>query len=544
MPTTTKTPEKLTPLQRELSRYMVWDPSTNTEDNPPVVTVEPKKVAAVVAKYLAKYGAPKLTAKQMKDVEDTTMPVFCSALLVYGYVTPKEYVKLLDGERLPHGKCDFPMDKGEKFVAAITDVFQRNWDQRSSAEIKVKPIPVGAAKAVDPILESHGVSPFNDIAEAYNDITGGISTADLEELKARVEELALHERDAMNKLEGAEKDNADLRSALSAANAKASMVVQEVVVEGDGTIPDGKMTTRNASDLFPIKLDQDFEVPFWEWDGPHPDVPAKDPNYIFRPKELARVLYAIVTNQRAYLQGHTGSGKTTLIEQVAAHLNWPFIRVNFDSEITRMDLIGRDTLTDNGDGGTISKFIDGILPRAMSSAYICCFDELDFVRPDVAYVMQAALEGNGLRITEDGDRLVQPDPMFRMFGTGNTVGQGDEHGMYQGARPQSMAFLDRFTIWMEIKYLSQKEREDLVKKHYPTLAPKQLKQLGKYTTEHLNAFMNGEVIKPISPRGMLAVARAATIMGDLKEALQMSIIDGASGEDKTTLKGIVDRAVS
>ena len=111
-----------------------------------------------------------------------------------------------------------------------------------------------------------------------------------------------------------------------------------------------------------------------------------DPNYIFRPEELMKVLYALITNQRAYLYGDTGTGKTTLIEQVAARLKWMFGRINFDSEISRFDLIGRDILISE-DGKTVSKFVDGLLPQFMSTPTIACFDEIDFVRPDVAYVL-------------------------------------------------------------------------------------------------------------------------------------------------------------
>ncbi len=262
-----------------------------------------------------------------------------------------------------------------------------------------------------------------------------------------------------------------------------------------------------------------------------------------------RALYALVTNQRMYLQGHTGSGKTTLLEQIAAHLNYPFVRINFDSEITRMDLIGRDTLVQE-DGTTTSKFVEGLLPQMMQQPCIGCFDEIDFCRPDVAYVMQSALENNSLRLTEDAGREIKPHPMFRMFATGNTVGQGDEHGMYQGARPQSLAFLDRFTVWAKVEYLSAKERLALIKANAPALADNIAETINKYTTEHLEGFTTGKILQPISPRGMIAVAKAtAHLIGanpgndmrGLREAMYMTILDRASTADYATLKGIVDR---
>ncbi len=338
-----------------------------------------------------------------------------------------------------------------------------------------------------------------------------------------------------------EKDIERLQSELSSYILAAETSTQPVEFESDGTIPEGSMTTRKASELFPsVKFKVDFDLPFFEWDGLHPDVPKVDDHYIFRARELTRVLYSIITNQRAYLHGHTGSGKTTLVEQAAARMGYPVARVNFDSNITRFDLIGRDTLSVD-EGSTISTFVDGILPRAMSNPCIFIADEIDFCQPDVAYVMQAATEGNSLRIPEDGDRIVQPHPNFRMFATGNTVGQGDEHGMYQGARPQSLAFLDRFTVWCGVDYMDETQREELIKRHYPTFKTEDLNQFSKYIREHIEAFTGGKVLQPITPRGMLAIARATIILGDFSEALNMCVLDKASSDDRATLRGLIDR---
>lgn len=339
------------------------------------------------------------------------------------------------------------------------------------------------------------------------------------------------------------------------AEARASMaaVPTSTKVVASGEIPSGKVRTAKAYDVFGLKRGKEtfnFDVPVWDWAGDHPHVPEVDADYVFRPFELLRVLYALITNQRAYLHGHTGSGKTTLIEQVAARLCWPFMRVNFDSEITRMDLIGRDVLTNDG-GVTSSKFVDGILPQMMSGPYIGCFDELDFVRPDVAYVMQRAFEGNGLLLTEDGGRMVRPHTMFRAFATGNTVGQGDEYGMYQGARPQSMALLDRFTVWIHVDYMSQRDRMTLIKARCPALGDDLIQKLNQYVGEHLEAFKGSKVLQPISPRGYLALGNAlATFTAyfpessrkdAIEQAIQTTILDRATAQDRVVLKGIADR---
>jgi cobaltochelatase CobS len=343
--------------------------------------------------------------------------------------------------------------------------------------------PTGEERALDKILESVSLPPIEYMVNKLNEGNQELNKA-LEDLQITEETVAKLQEEMANLL------------------VKTKVSYEDVVIESDGTIPEGTMSTVKASEVFPeIKLKQDFDLPFFTWDGVHPDVPKQDEHYIFREKELTRVLYAIITNKRAYLQGHTGSGKTTLIEQIAARLSFPFVRVNFDSEITRMDFIGRDTLDVDDGGQTISTFVEGILPKAMAQPCFFCADEIDFVRPDVAYVLQAALEGNSLRITEDGDRVVKPHPMFRMFATGNTVGQGDEEGMYQGARPQSMALLDRFTVWLRVDYLNKEQREDLVMRHNPSLDSKTLKVLSQYIDEHLEAFTGGKILQPITPRG-------------------------------------------
>lgn len=345
--------------------------------------------------------------------------------------------------------------------------------------------------------------------------------------------------------------------AVSDAEARATSATTSVCVssetEANGDIPSGKVTVAKAYDVFGLKRGKNafnFDVPVWEWDGNHPHVPEIDVDYVFRPFELMRVLYALISNQRAYLHGHTGSGKTTLIAQIAARLYWPFIRVNFDSEITRMDLVGRDVLTNDG-GVTTSRFVDGILPQMMSGPYIGCFDELDFVRPDVAYVMQRAFEGNGLLLTEDGGRMVKPNKMFRAFATGNTVGQGDELGMYQGARPQSLALLDRFTVWIQVDYMSADDRRKLISARCPFLSDTICQRIDQYVGEHIEAFTNAKVLQPISPRSFLALGNAiATFTAffpsskenlAIQQALETTILDRATAQDRVVLKGIADR---
>lgn len=528
---------ELKKYQRRLAEVCKWDPSE--EGLKPSVEINNTKINHIAKDYIKDIGQ----AKAFEDVSGETLyntmkthPMGNLHLMLMGRLSWEELLKLTKEGVQDNKQYPYAISDGEEFINACRESQSELHAMAgvvSEVEIagtELKLPDEASLTAIDALLgraELPNLADFFVMVQTEKDIAAGVN-ADMKVVKAERDDTKAELERALG----------EMRS----LQAKAEMSVQEIEIEAVGEIPEGKMVTKKASELFPdVKLITDFEVPAWEWDGPHPDVPKVDENYIFRPHLLNRCLYALITNQRAYFQGHTGSGKTTLIEQVAAHLNWPFARINFDSEITRMDLIGRDTLSTDESGKVVSKFVDGILPKVMNSAYMVCFDEIDFVRPDVAYVMQAALEGNGLRITEDGDRVVKPHPMFRMFATGNTVGQGDEHGMYQGARPQSIALLDRFTIWGEVEYLTSDQRLSLIKRHFPSMSDKDAKILNNYTTEHLEAFTGAKVIQPISPRGILAIGRAFTIIGDMREALSMTVLDRANNDDRATLKGLIDR---
>lgn len=433
--------------------------------------------------------------------------------------------------------------KEENFVATLFRCYEKLVEAKAAptaTEFKDKTLTI-------PTLGSAEESMLNRVFEGYKipewrTLVGAVSDATTIAEQAKALQKALNKTVADSKAEAEA-----LQKVISQLKENyESKKYENIEAVASGVIPSGKVVMRKVKDLFPGVTEAEFTVPSWEWDGVHPEVPAKDPFYIFREELLLRALYAIESNQRMYLQGHTGSGKTTLIEQIAAHLNWPFKRINFDSEITRMDLIGRDTLKDGA-----SVFVDGMLPQMMQGPYIGVFDEIDICRPDVAYVMQSVLEGNSFRITEDGGREVKPNPMFRMFATGNTVGQGDEHGMYQGARPQSLAFLDRFTIWGKVEYLKDEERKTLIKRHFPMLSDAAVTTINKYATEHLAAFENAKILQPISPRGILAVARATVHFRSIyendnkaiKAALTMSILDRCTASDHATIVGVIDRVV-
>jgi cobaltochelatase CobS subunit len=469
---------------------------------------------------------------------ERTLP-FVVYLMAAGKITPEKYARSILAA--PHDAkvvCDQIEEKD--LMQAFYDAYLYFHSHQEPANIEAPSgfklsLPEGQSlRTLDTLLPSIGLPTFTDIFKEFNSLAdlAGTATALAKQANDLEDEKNRQVSDFAKKI-GELTTQLTLRPAVS------------VEVKASGEIPNGKVVVKDAKDIFP-GLATSFSVPSWEWDGPHPDVPAIDGDYIFREDLLQSCLYAILSNQRMYIHGDTGSGKTTLVEQVAARLNWPFARINFDSEITRMDLIGRDTLKDGR-----TTFVDGMLPRMMSGPYMAVFDELDFVRPDVAYVMQAALEGNGLVITEDGGRRVSPHPMFRMFGTGNTVGQGDEKGMYQGARPQSLAFLDRFTIWAHVDYLNNKERKSLLQKRVPSLSKEEVTTIIKYTDEHLTAFKEAKVLQPISPRGMIAIGRTLAHLNgiycgnkdNLAKALEMVVLHRATQSDHIVLKGLVDRVI-
>lgn len=386
-------------------------------------------------------------------------------------------------------------------------------------EVNVNADP-GSRKIVNSVLSSLGLSPIEEIESA------------LRVMKDRIE-ASEHGPKGINvtfKFEG--------KPALQAVNG----------------YPDGQMKQAKAAKLFDIEgkgaAPFEFDVPTFEWDGPHPLVPEIDEDYQFEPKSLMRVLWALVANKKAWLHGHTGTGKSTLIEQVCARTKYPLVRINFDSEITRMDLIGRDKLTSDN-GNSVTKFEDGILPHALGMPCVILCDEMDFIRPDVAYVMQRALEDKGLLLTEDGGRLVHPDPMCRIVATGNTKGNGDNSGRYMGARPQSGAFLDRFTCWIEVDYMNTKALAKLLKAKVPNLTSDDVSVFVKYAKEHWVGFRNGDIQLPLSPRGLIAAAEAYSFFSGvmdqkaaMQEAMGSAISDRSDESDQQTIDGLVQRVAA
>lgn len=329
-----------------------------------------------------------------------------------------------------------------------------------------------------------------------------------------------------------------------------SVAKTDMSIAASGELPSGNVVWKNAATVFQVKGAQakalNFDVPTWEWDGPHPWVPSVDADYIFEPKMLVAYLDAMAGGDPVWNYGHTGCGKTTFVEQVAARLNYPVLRVNCDSDIGRMDLVGRDNLT-RQEGQTTSEFIDGIVPQALQHGAILLVDEFDASRGETAYVLQRVTEMKGLMIAEDGARYVPPHPMFRIAACCNSRGQGDEYGIYPAVRVQSQAVLNRFTVWLEHDYLPPEREIKLIKAKSGVHQDVATKWVG-FASGIREAFKRGDVLSVASPRELVSACqrfvRYCALMSDKDAhelAMETTFLSKASGNDRAKFVEIAQR---
>jgi cobaltochelatase CobS len=213
-------------------------------------------------------------------------------------------------------------------------------------------------------------------------------------------------------------------------------------------------------------IDVDMKVPAYSEADAY--VPEIDRDYIFDRATTLAILAGFAHNRRVMISGYHGTGKSTHIEQVAARLNWPCVRVNLDSHVSRIDLVGKDAIVIH-DGKQVTEFRDGILPWAYQHNVALCFDEYDAGRPDVMFVIQRVLESSGRLTLLDQSRVIRPHPAFRLFATANTVGLGDTTGLYHGTQQINQAQMDRWSIVTTLNYLPHDKETEIVlakAKHY------------------------------------------------------------------------------
>jgi len=232
------------------------------------------------------------------------------------------------------------------------------------------------------------------------------------------------------------------------------------------------------------------------------------------------------------VQGYHGTGKSTHIEQVAARLNWPSIRVNLDAHISRIDLIGRDAIVLK-DGLQVTEFKEGILPWALQHPVALTFDEYDAGRPDVMFVIQRILEFDGRLTLLDQNRVITPNPWFRLFATTNTVGLGDTSGLYHGTQAINQAQMDRWNIVVALNYLAPEVEQQIVKSKTPATDDKLIADMVKVAELTRQGFINGDISTVMSPRTVITWAQNATIFKSVGFAFRLSFLNKCDEAERT-----------
>ncbi len=274
-------------------------------------------------------------------------------------------------------------------------------------------------------------------------------------------------------------------------------------------------------------------------------VPEIDPTYKFDPDTTLAILAGFQYNRRVMIQGYHGTGKSTHIEQVAARLNWPTVRVNLDSHISRIDLIGKDVIKLK-DGMQVTEFQDGILPWALRNPCAIVFDEYDAGRPDVMFVIQRVLETDGKLTLLDQNEIITPHPFFRLFATANTVGLGDMTGLYHGVQQINQAQMDRWSLVATLNYLSHDAETMIVLSKAPHFntekGRQQISQMVSVADMTRQSFMNGEISTVMSPRTVINWALNAEIFHNIGFAFRLTFLNKCDEAERATIAEMYQRA--
>ncbi len=304
------------------------------------------------------------------------------------------------------------------------------------------------------------------------------------------------------------------------------------------TIPDTKFS---ASKTFGI--DMDWEVPGFLNDK-NPNIPKIDETYQFDPTTTKAILAGFTHNSRVMIQGYHGTGKSTHIEQVAARLNWACVRINLDSHISRLDLLGKDMITLQ-EGKQITEYKQGLLPWALQNPVALVFDEYDAGRPDVMFVIQRVLEAEGRLTLLDQNTVIRPHPAFRLFATTNTIGLGDSTGLYHGTQQINQGQMDRWNIVAVLNYLSHDDEVGVMLAKNPEMKTADQKeeisamvQLATLTRE---GFKNGDISTVMSPRTVLSWIENTNIFQDRDEAFKFSFLNKCDEMEHTIISEYYQR---
>lgn len=273
-------------------------------------------------------------------------------------------------------------------------------------------------------------------------------------------------------------------------------------------------------------------------------VPQIDPDYVFEETVTAAILAGFTYNQRVLVQGLHGSGKSTHIEQVAARLNWGCIRVNFDSQITRLDLVGKDVVTIK-EQQQVTEFKEGVIPFALQNDIALIFDEYDAMRSDVAFVIHRLLEEEGKFSLLEENKVINPSRNFRIFATSNTLGQGDDLGIYHGTNLINQAQMDRFNIVASLNYVDEQSEIAILQQKLPFLKQEIHKNTAKAMVKMANltreSFKNGDISSLISLRTLLSWGKNIEIFGNIKKAFILSFYNKIIADEKLVIAEFYQR---
>lgn len=299
-------------------------------------------------------------------------------------------------------------------------------------------------------------------------------------------------------------------------------------------LPERPDTTVSARAAF--GLDSEMMVPAFSRRCGH--VPDHDPAYRFDPITTLAILAGFTHNRRVMLHGWHGTGKSTHIEQVASRLNWPCVRINLDSQISRLDLVGKDAIVLQ-DGQQVTRFQEGILPWALQHPVALCFDEYDAGRPDVMFVVQRILEVDGRLTLLDQNRILRPHPSFRLFATANTIGLGDASGLYHGTQPINQGQMDRWSIVATLNYLPHEREVEIIRARVPAYdTPDGIALLNRMVTMAgltRSGFTGGDIATVMSPRTVLTWAENIQIFDDVDLAFRLSFLNRCDEADRGVL---------
>ncbi|RMB01399.1 cobaltochelatase subunit CobS [Eilatimonas milleporae] len=299
--------------------------------------------------------------------------------------------------------------------------------------------------------------------------------------------------------------------------------------------------TVSVRDVFGI--DVDMTVPAFAERNEH--VPEVDEAYVFDAETTLAILAGFAHNRRVMIQGYHGTGKSTHIEQVAARLNWPLIRVNLDSHISRIDLVGRDAIVLR-DGKQVTEFQEGILPWALQSPTAIVFDEYDAGRPDVMFVIQRILEVEGKLTLLDQNRVLRPHPAFRIFATANTVGLGDTTGLYHGTQQINQGQMDRWNIVATLNYLPHGTETGIILAKEPGFdtddGRETISQMVHVADMTRTGFMAGDISTVMSPRTVLSWAQNTRIFGNVGFAFRVSFLNKCDEAERPIVAEYYQRA--